>query len=115
MTAPTQSVIGNLAALSNSVFASLGVAGAVDELAIGPSPMARECLVIIDGMGQESFLEYQNRHAIFSQSISHTTLNSHFPTTTTVNLTSLGTGVLPGVHGMLGYTIRVPKIGRAHV
>jgi len=38
-------------------------------------------------------------------------LNSHFPSTTVTNLTSLGTGELPGVHGMLGYTVRVPNSG----
>lgn len=102
---------GTLASLSNSIFASLGLTGVEDELAIGKSPMARECLVLIDGMGAQSLAQFGMEFSIFSQCISNQILNSHFPTTTTVNLTSLGTGVLPGVHGMLGYTIRVPRSG----
>ncbi len=102
---------GTLASLSNSIFASLGVVGAQDELGIGTSPELRECLVLIDGMGAQSLAEFGKSHSIFSQSSINQNLNSHFPTTTTVNLTSLGTGVLPGIHGMLGYTVRVPRSG----
>ena len=102
---------GTLASLSNSIFASLGLTDCNDELLIGPSPFQRECLVLIDGMGAESLAEFGHQHKIFAQAKSIKTLNSIFPTTTTVNLTSLATGVLPGVHGMLGYTVRVPRSG----
>lgn len=102
---------GTLASLSNSIFASLGLPGVTDELGLGESPAKRECLVLIDGMGSQSLAEFGKNFSIFSQSTISKDLISHFPTTTTVNLTSLGTGVLPGVHGMLGYTIRVPRSG----
>jgi hypothetical protein len=102
---------GTLASLSNSVFASLGLSGVSDELGIGESPVRRECIVLIDGMGSKLIEQYGNDFPIFSQSIIEKELTSHFPTTTTVNLTSLATGVLPGVHGMLGYTVRVPRSG----
>jgi Type I phosphodiesterase / nucleotide pyrophosphatase len=102
---------GTLASLSNSIFASLGLFGVSDELGIGASPARRECLLLVDGMGAHSLNRYGKEFNIFSQSISSNELHSHFPTTTTVNLTSLGTGVLPGVHGMLGYTVRVPRSG----
>lgn len=102
---------GTLASLSNSVFASLGVAGVNDELGIGESPARRECIVLIDGMGSQLISQYGKDFPIFNQSIFEKELTSHFPTTTTVNLTSLATGVLPGVHGMLGYTVKVPRSG----
>ena len=102
---------GTLASLSNSIFASLGLANTVDHLTLGDSPHMRECLVLIDGMGAQSLSQYSKTHAIFSQAKSVTQLNSIFPTTTTVNLTSMATGVLPGVHGMLGYTVKVPRSG----
>lgn len=102
---------GTLASLSNSIFASLGLPGVVDELELGQSPALRECLVLIDGMGAKSLAEFGKEFSIFKQSVNTRNLTSHFPTTTTVNLTSLGTGVLPGVHGMLGYTVRVPRSG----
>jgi predicted AlkP superfamily pyrophosphatase or phosphodiesterase len=102
---------GTLASLSNSVFASLGVTGVEDELGIGDSPARRECILLIDGMGSKLISQFGKEFPIFQQSIIEKELNSHFPTTTTVNLTSLATGVLPGVHGMLGYTVRVPRSG----
>ena len=102
---------GTLASLSNSIFASLALPGCVDELGIGESPSQRECLVLIDGMGSLALKEYGDKFSIFNQAKSKSDLNSIFPTTTTVNLTSLGTGVLPGIHGMLGYTVRVPRSG----
>ena len=102
---------GTLASLSNSVFASLGLSGVSDELGIGESPSGRECIVLIDGMGSQLIAQYGREFPIFGQSIFEKELSSHFPTTTTVNLTSLATGVLPGIHGMLGYTVRVPRSG----
>ena len=102
---------GTLASLSNSIFASLGLSGVVDELGVGESPTTRECLVLIDGMGAKALAEFGKLHAIFSQNLWQKDLTSHFPSTTTVNLTSLATGTLPGVHGMLGYLVRVPRSG----
>jgi len=85
----------NLAALSNSIFSSLQVAGAVNELGIAENPISK----------------YGSEFPIFKELNSLTNLDSHFPSTTATNLSSLGTGTLPGVHGMLGYTVRVPRSG----
>ena len=101
----------NLAALSNSIFSSLQVSGAVNELGIDENPGARECLLLIDGMGAELISKYGSQFPIFKELNSLTNLDSHFPSTTATNLSSLGTGTLPGVHGMLGYTVRVPRSG----
>ena len=62
-------------------------------------------------MGSESLALYGSQFPIFAHIKSATALTSHFPSTTVTNLTSLGTGELPGVHGMLGYTVRVPNSG----
>ena len=101
----------NLAALSNSIFSSLQVSGAVNELGIDENPGARECLLLIDGMDAELISKYGSQFPIFKELNSLTNLDSHFPSTTATNLSSLGTGTLPGVHGMLGYTVRVPRSG----
>jgi len=101
----------NLAALSNSIFASLKVSGATNELGIAENPGARECLLLIDGMGAELLKQYGAQFPIFKELNSLPNLDSHFPSTTATNLSSLGTGTLPGVHGMLGYTVRVPRSG----
>lgn len=101
----------NLAALSNSIFASLNLAGATNDLEIEINSEARECLLLIDGMGADLISKYGSEFPIFKELNSLSNLDSHFPSTTATNLSSLGTGTLPGVHGMLGYTVRVPRSG----
>ena len=98
-----------LADLSQSIFASLGIPGTTNKLSLSPS--RRTCLLLIDGMGSASLAAYGAQFPIFSEVKSAIGLTSHFPSTTVTNLTSLGTGELPGVHGMLGYTVRVPNSG----
>jgi predicted AlkP superfamily pyrophosphatase or phosphodiesterase len=101
----------HLSDLSNSIFAGLGVEGLEDPLNYGTSPVGRECLILIDGLGQGALETYGSEFPIFSQFKTQRSLQSHFPSTTATNISSLGTGVLPGVHGMLGYTVRVPRSG----
>ena len=107
----TLNLTNGLAQLSNSIFASLGLSGISDDLGIGESPTGRECFVLIDGMGQEAIAQYASYFPIFNSFINKPALSSYFPSTTAVSLSSVGTGVLPGTHGMLGYTVRVPRSG----
>ncbi len=100
-----------LSDLSNSIFSSLGLAARPDVLGIGTSPVGRECLLLIDGMGLSALNEYSELFPIFKEFTRSDSLTSHFPSTTATNLSSLGTGELAGVHGMLGYTVRVPRSG----
>ena len=98
-----------LADLSQSIFATLGLPTAENRLALAPS--RRTCLLLIDGMGSKALESYSSQFPIFAQVQSLSPLTSDFPSTTVTNLTSLGTGEFPGVHGMLGYTVRVPQSG----
>ncbi len=98
-----------LADLSQSIFASLGLPGTQNRLALSES--RRTCLLLIDGMGSRLLESYKSQFPIFASVKSVSELGSHFPSTTVTNLTSLGTGELPGVHGMLGYTVRIPNSG----
>jgi hypothetical protein len=41
----------------------------------------------------------------------HGLVQTSFPSTTATSLATLITGELPGVHGMLGYTVQVPRSG----
>ncbi len=98
-----------LASLAQSIFAALGLPGTSNDF--GFEDKKRVALVLIDGLGYNSLLTYQDQFPIFKTLRAHEPLHSHFPTTTATNLVSLGTGELPGVHGMLGYTVRVPFTG----
>jgi predicted AlkP superfamily pyrophosphatase or phosphodiesterase len=41
----------------------------------------------------------------------HGTVTTSFPSTTATSLATLTTGEMPGAHGMLGYTVQVPRSG----
>lgn len=79
----------------------------------------RVCVVLVDGLGK-SLLKRKTAHAPFLRGIladdSHgdqpRTLQAAFPSTTATSLASLGTGLAPGQHGMLGYDVLDPAQDR---
>ncbi|MCW2608562.1 MAG: phosphodiesterase [Frankiales bacterium] len=93
-----------LADLLPSVLASLGVPGEVD--ALGLAPGRRTVLLLVDGLGTR-LLEQHAALAPFLSSLVARPLTAGFPTTTATSLSSLGTGLAPGEHGVTGYTSRV--------
>jgi hypothetical protein len=97
-----------LSHLTNSIFSALNVADTTDYLELKQANM-RECLILIDGMGQDAVNKYGDQFPIFEELKNVRTIYTNFPSTTATSLSTLGTGVLPGVHGMLGYTVRVPR------
>ncbi len=99
-----------LSHLTNSIFSTLNVADTIDYLVLKQADM-RECLILIDGMGQDAVNKYGDQFPIFEELKNMRTIYTNFPSTTATSLSTLGTGVLPGVHGMLGYTVRVPRSG----
>jgi hypothetical protein len=93
--------------LMPSVLAALGVPG---ESAVLPLDLpARVAVLLIDGMGLE-LLRAHPLHAPFLHSLLPTgaELTAGFPATTATSLTSLGTGLPPGRHGVVGYQMRRP-------
>ena len=86
-----------------SVLAALGVAGEPNVLGIEPA----DCVVVllVDGLGWQLLREHAG-HAPFLSSLAARPLTAGFPTTTAVSVTSLGTGVPPGQHGITGYITR---------
>ena len=97
-----------LADITNSIFNSLSVPETIDSLSLGNAEN-REVLILIDGMGQDAIDKYGYQFPIFAELKQVKKLYTNFPSTTATSLSTLGTGVLPGVHGMLGYTVRVPR------
>lgn len=100
------------AALSDvlaSVLGALGLSGEEDIL--GLPPARRFCLLLIDGLGW-NLLRAHPSQAPFLSSLTGRAITAGAPTTTAVSLTSLGTGLPPGQHGVVGYTTRVPGANR---
>lgn len=99
-----------LADLLPSVLGALGVPGELDTLGLPPAP--RYVVLLIDGLGWQ-LLRRHPAEAPFLSSLlgAGRPLSVCAPTTTATSLTSLGTGLAPGRHGIVGYTSRVPATG----
>lgn len=98
---------GGLADVLPSVCDALGVPDVVGRL---PVPECRRAVVVlVDGLG-DALLRRRSGHAPFLRSLlpGGRTLLSGFPSTTATSMGTFGTGLPPGAHGMLGYTVFVP-------
>ncbi|MBC6462380.1 alkaline phosphatase family protein [Actinomadura sp. HBU206391] len=100
---------GALADLAPSVLAALRVPGGHNVLELPELP--RACVLLIDGLGWE-LLRAHPEQAPYLSSLPGRPLTAGFPATTVTSLGSLGTGLSPAMHGLLGYQIRNPETGR---
>lgn len=98
--------------LSNSIFASLGVSDCRNDLKIPAREGSRDCLVLVDGLGKNVIDEFAKKRNFVTEFEYLRTLSATFPSTTAASLTTLGTGLPVGEHGMVGYTMRVPHSGK---
>jgi hypothetical protein len=73
--------------------------------------MGRELLFLIDGFGYDTLATYADAMPTMSRMFKHGLIATAFPSTTATSLATLTTGELPGAHGMLGYTVQVPRSG----
>jgi hypothetical protein len=96
---------GALSDLVPSVLASLGAAGYAD--VIGLPERAAWCVLLVDGLGWQQLREHPAQ-APFLTSLSGRPLTTTVPSTTATGITSLGTGLPPGRHGVVGYQSRIP-------
>lgn len=101
----------HLSQLLPSIFNTLGLADTEDFLQLGQSPAGREVLFLVDGLGADAISGYSDLLPTLSQALKRSTVQTSFPTTTATSLATLTTGAMPGAHGMLGYTVRVPRSG----
>ncbi|MFE9193697.1 alkaline phosphatase family protein [Micromonospora sp. NPDC007208] len=107
---------GRLADVLPSALAVLGVPGSTDPLGLGPAlaGVRRIAVLLVDGLGWYQ-LPTAAPYAPTVAGLAATTarpLIAGFPSTTPTSLVSLGTGVAPGAHGVLGFTVRVPGTDR---
>jgi hypothetical protein len=105
----------SLCDLLPAVATAQGVPGLAAGLRLEPAD--RACVFLVDGMGWEA-LRAHPQEAPFLTSLLPTSLNgtgrpltAGFPSTTATSLASVGTGLAPGGHGLLGYTVLNPDTG----
>ena len=94
-----------------SIFSSLGLTTAHDSINCGESPSGRELVFLVDGLGADVLSKYAEIAPTLSSMVLHGTITTSFPSTTATSLATLTTGEMPGAHGMLGYTVQVPRSG----
>jgi len=102
----------SIAEVLTSAAASLGVEGFTNTLGL---PAAQKiCIVLADGLGR-NLLKQKAAHTPFLRSVMQAGqaevpvwLDSAFPSTTAAALSSFGTGLPAGQHGMVGYDVLDP-------
>ena len=102
----------SVAEVLGSAAASLGVPGFGN--ALGLPQAKRVCVVLADGLGR-GLLKQKTAHTPFLRGILQqgqgavpVWLDAAFPSTTAASLASLGTGLAPGQHGLVGYDVLDP-------
>jgi hypothetical protein len=97
--------------LAASILAALTGDAAANVL--GLPDAGRVCLLIVDGLGLELLRGHQAAAPFLAElAFNSRPLTAGFPSTTVTSLGSLGSGLAPAVHGMLGYQVAVPGEGR---
>jgi hypothetical protein len=101
---------GSLTDVLPSVAGALSVPHEQNTLGLPPAP--RYAVLLLDGLGW-NLLQRHADVAPYLSSLLPTgrSLTAGVPSTTAVSLTSLGTGLPPGAHGIVGYTSIVPESG----
>ena len=92
-----------------SVAAALGVPGFHDSLGIEESAGMRPrhvVVVLVDGLGWH---QLRGHAALAPNLLGGRPVSTAFPSTTPVGLASLGTGMAPGGHGMVGAAFYLPE------
>lgn len=103
-----RSTIGDL---MPSIGAHLGVPECLDD-PLGLAPALRYVVLLIDGLGWNLVRRSVRDTPYLGYLLGDARpITAGVPSTTVTSLTSLGTGLPPGQHGLVGYTSRVPSTG----
>jgi type I phosphodiesterase/nucleotide pyrophosphatase len=101
-------------ALSDVLSSALGAAGSTDWVdALGLPPADAYVVFLIDGLGWNLLVAHPEEAPYLNTlaAVAHP-ITCGVPSTTATSLTSLGTGLPPGAHGVVGYTSRIPGTDR---
>jgi hypothetical protein len=109
----------SLAEVLPGVLAALGAASSRDPLGLRErlDGVRRVGVLLVDGLGYHLLARAAPVAPTLSELLAGrlghlSELTSPFPSTTPTSLVTLGTGAVPGAHGILGFTLRVPGTTR---
>lgn len=94
-----------------AVAAALGVDVGFHETSLTLPPAPRYVVFLVDGLGHR-LLDAHAEHAPYLHALLREPGVAGVPSTTATSITSLGTGLTPGQHGLVGYTARIPGTDR---
>ena len=96
-----------------SVARALGTPLAGHPVGLELPPAPSYVVFLVDGMGAELLARHAHAAPYLSSLLEGgSTGTAGVPSTTATSLTSLGTGLVPGAHGLVGFTARIPGTDR---
>ena len=102
---------GSLAEVVSSILAALGEPGFEDAFGLGE--LSAACLFLVDGLGWEPLARGVPEAPFLSEAATGArSITTGFPSTTVASFASLGTGLPPSRHGLVGYTVAVSGYDR---
>jgi Type I phosphodiesterase / nucleotide pyrophosphatase len=94
-----------------AVAVALGVDVGFHDTTLELPPGRRYVVFLVDGLGHQLLAAHAD-HAPYLHALLGEPGTAGVPSTTATSLTSLGTALTPGQHGLVGYTSRVPGTDR---
>lgn len=94
-----------------AVATALGVDVGFHDTTLELPPAQRYVVFLVDGLGHR-LLDAHEEHAPYLHGLLREPGLAGVPSTTATSITSLGTALTPGQHGLVGYTSRIPGTDR---
>jgi hypothetical protein len=90
---------------------ALGVPVGFHDSSLDLPPAPAYVVMLVDGLGHELLAEHRVQAPYLHSLLGRDPATCGVPSTTATSLTSLGTALTPGEHGLVGFTSRVPETG----
>lgn len=100
-----------LAGVLPAVSRALGVDAGLPAGGLELPPAPAYVVMLVDGLGHRLLAEHRAQAPYLHQLLGESPVTCGVPSTTATSLTSLGTALAPGEHGLVGFTSRVPETG----
>ena len=98
-----------------AVATALGVPVGFHDTTLDLPPAPAYVVMLVDGLGYDLLAEHREQapylHSLLGSPAAPGPATCGVPSTTATSLTSLGTALAPGEHGLVGFTSRVPETG----
>jgi len=103
---PPEYGVRSLAEVLPALLSALGVAGVSSPDGLAVEPVRAAALLLVDGLGTDLLRTHAADAPFLAGLPDAGPLTVGFPSSTPISLTSLGTGLPPGAHGLVGIAFR---------